>query len=93
MAYASKMMVEDVYYQEALKYKFSRDDDTPEMIELVHNSVYTDFVLIWENYLFGQHFTRYNGYSATVVSQMTKQQDKWIKFFNETIDELESAGA
>jgi hypothetical protein len=92
MAYANKMMVEDIYYEEALKYKFSRDDDTPEMIDMVHNSVYVDFVLIWERYLFGTHWIRYNGYKKNVASEITKQQDKWIKFFDETIDKLKGVG-
>ena len=93
MAYASKQMVEDVYYEEALKYKFSRDDDTPEMIELVHNSVYVDFVLIWERYLFDTHWIRYSGYKNNIASQISKVQDKWIKFFNETVEKLKGVGA
>jgi hypothetical protein len=92
MAYFNKTMVEDVYFEEALKFKFSRDDDTPEMIELVHNSVYVDFVLIWEKYLFNEHWIRYSGYKKNIASSIEKKQSTWIQFFDETIEKLKAAG-
>ena len=91
MAYFNKKMVEDVYYEEALKYKFSRDDDTPEMIELVHNSVYVDFVLIWEKYLFGEHWIRYSGYNKNIASSIEKKQSTWLTTFDDTVAKLKTA--
>ncbi|MBR6735873.1 MAG: hypothetical protein IKL92_03265, partial [Oscillospiraceae bacterium] len=43
MAYYQSKMVSELYFDEVLKYKYSRDEDTAEMVQLVHDSVYTDF--------------------------------------------------
>ena len=42
-------VVRPKYYDEALKYKYSRDDESAEMIDIVRDSVYTDFVFAWNN--------------------------------------------
>jgi len=34
-----------VYYDEALKYRYTRDDDTADMIDLIRNSAYVDFAI------------------------------------------------
>lgn len=35
------------YYDEALKYKYTRDDGSADMIDIVRDSVYTDFIFAW----------------------------------------------
>lgn len=93
MAYHSAQEVTPLYFDEVLKYKYSRDDDTAEMVDLVHDSVYTDFVLIWEKWIWDDHWIRYTGFAKNVASALLKSQDKSIERFNETLrmlDELDS---
>ena len=40
-------LVKPKYYDEALKYKYTRDDASADMIDIVRDSVYTDFALAW----------------------------------------------
>ena len=48
MAYLSYHNVRPVYFDSVLKYKYTRDAEAAEMIDLMHNGVYTDFVFIWQ---------------------------------------------
>ena len=90
MAYLSNENVSNVYFNEVLKYKYSRDDDTAEMVQLIHDSVYTDFVLVWELYLFdGNHWLRYDGFVANPASQIKKKVESWTKLFNQMLSDLE----
>ena len=89
MAYFTDQMVTDLYYDEVLKYKYSRDDSTAEMVDLVTDSIYTDFVLIWEKYLWDEHWLRYKGYGPSVVSTIRKSESSWIQRFNETLAKLD----
>jgi len=50
LASTSYQMVTPVYYDEALKYKYTRDDDTAEMIDLIKKSVDCDFGFLWGDY-------------------------------------------
>ena len=89
MAYLSSKNVSNVYFNEVLKYKYSRDDNTAEMVQLIHDSAYTDFVLVWELYLFGSHWLRYDGFNANPASQAKKKVASWTKTFEETLAKLE----
>jgi len=93
MAYFNDQMVTDLYFDEVLKYKYSRDDDTAEMVQLVTDSIYTDFVLIWERWIWDAHWLRYNGYGRGTVSMMKKSESNWIKRFNETLAKLDELAA
>lgn len=88
LAYLSDTMVNDVYYEEALKYKFTRDDKAADMIDFINSQMCTDFVFIWEKWIFGEHWLRYN-ISSNPVSQIKKVEKKWMDTFNETIETLE----
>lgn len=48
MAYESYYKVRPVYYDSFLKFKYTRDDQAAQMIDLMHDSLYTDFVYIWQ---------------------------------------------
>ena len=89
MAYLSHKNVNGLYFDEVLKYKYSRDDNTAEMVQLIHDSVYTDFVLVWELWLFDTHWLRYDGFIANPASQAKKKVDAWTKRFEETLQKLE----
>jgi len=89
MAYYNDKMVSDLYFDEVLKYKYSRDEGTAEMVQLCHDSIYTDFVFIWERWIWDAHWLRYNGYGMGTVSLMKKSEANWIKRFNETLAKLD----
>ncbi len=63
MAYYSKIWVTPAYYETALKERYTRDPRNPEMIDMIKEGIYTDFVLIWSSSLdnitwqWRQHFT------------------------------------
>jgi len=43
--------VSSIYYDEALKYKYTRDDDAARMIDILRKTVYSDFAFVWGNSL------------------------------------------
>ena len=91
LAYLSEKNVNDLYYEEALKYKFTRDDKAADMIDFINDQWCTDFVFIWEKYIFGEHWLRYNIVNNP-VSAINKKQANWIETFGETIAKLDSVG-
>lgn len=48
MAYYSYVDVRPVYYDSALKYRYTTDEGAAEMINLMSDVVYSDFVYIWQ---------------------------------------------
>ena len=82
-------MVNDAYYNEALKYKFTRDDRAADMIDFITSCMCTDFVFIWERWIFGEHWLRYDGINNNPVSLIKKEEKGWLKTFNDTIATLE----
>ena len=91
LAYLSERNVNSAYYNEALKYKFTRDDRAAEMIDFITAHMCTDFVFIWEKWIFGEHWLRY-GLSPNPVSDIRKKQSGWVDKFNETINILDGVG-
>lgn len=89
LAYLSDTMVNDAYYNEALKYKFTRDDRAADMIDFITSCMCTDFVFIWERWIFGEHWLRYDGINNNPVSLIKKEEKGWLKTFNDTIATLE----
>lgn len=80
--------VRSIYYDQALKYKYTRDDNTAEMIDLIERSIYTDFAYAWSSKLADiAHTYRPTG-PKNFASAMKKsvpryqtQLDKIIEFF------------
>ncbi len=48
MAYESYYEIRPIYYDSFLKFKYTRDDEAAAMIDLMHDTIYTDFVYIWQ---------------------------------------------
>ena len=69
-------MVIPVYYDVALKTKYSRDPNTAQMIDIIHDSVDTDFAFIWADTVGGliDIYTSNleNGKIASVLKRMDK---------------------
>ena len=95
MAYESYYTVRPIYYDSFLKFKYTRDEKAAEMIDLMHDTVYTDFVFIWQ---FSDDmdrlgfFLRENTPKKNPSSNLKKMQDKWdsgLKDILAKIDEME----
>ena len=92
MAYTNETMVLPLYFEQALKFKYSRDDNTAEMVDLIHNSVYTDFALVWEEYIWGDLWIRYPGFDKNITSAIRKTGSGWIARFNELSEKFDKLG-
>ena len=74
--------VRPIYYDEALKYMYSRDQGAADMIDLMGEVVYSDFGYIYQftSYFSGcGNFLRSNADNAKPSSQLAKVQEGWIK--------------
>ncbi len=67
LAAESARTVTPEYYDLALKYKYTRDDGAAEMIELIHDTPFSDFVYAWSDSLneVGHFFRMYQTKSAS----------------------------
>ncbi len=80
LAYESYYNVRPVYYDSFLKFKYTRDDEAAGMIDLMHDTVYTDFVFIWQ---FSEDLSnmgmwlRNNVKSSSASSALKKMTAKW----------------
>jgi|GEM_PF-1480671 len=93
MSYLSYEEVRPVYFESVLKYKYTRESEAVKMIQLMHDTVYTDFVFIWQ---FSTRFADASGgnklgdFLRNAVKQksqsamLAKHQDRW-KLAVETI--------
>lgn len=97
MAYLSYHNVRPVYFDSVLKYKYTRDADAAEMIDIMHDGVYTDFVFIWQfSDRFGdaQKANKLGDYLRNAVliknSSVTlkKQQTRWADAVKKIVDEI-----
>jgi len=92
MAAESYRSVMPNYYDTALKYKYTRDDNAAEIIDLIRDSVTTDFGFIWGRYIGCLYFSRRN-VSGGVVSNLKKNQGTWLANFQKLINEFEEITA
>lgn len=81
-----------VYYDDVLKNKYSRDPETAEMIDLIRNSLETDFALKWSDSmptvsLFG--FLSANIKKDNISSALAKSQRIWDKELEAIVVQLE----
>ncbi len=90
MAYLSYYHVFPEYLNEALKYKYSRDEETAEMIQLIYDGVYTDFGIIWEQFIWQGMWLRNAGIAKNPASIIRKSEATWLKQFNQTVEALQS---
>ncbi len=80
MAAESLRLVTPAYYDSALKYKYTRDDDSAEMIDIIRDSVYVDFALAWDR-LITDNWIK-NAINANPRSNIKKRESIWIDNFN-----------
>ncbi len=88
LAYESHKVIMPAYYDSALKWKYTRDDDTADMIDAIRDSVYLDFGLAWDMYLTNL-WLRAN-LSKNPASMIKKHSSAWQKAFDDLIKDLEA---
>lgn len=79
------------YYDEALKYKYTRDDGSADMIDIVRDSVFTDFVFSWSHSI-GDITHKMRPLPASAASTFAKSEESWRKAFDNLIVDLTTEG-
>ncbi len=93
MAYESYYNVRPIYYDSFLKFKYTRDERAAEMIDLMHDNVYTDFVFIWQ---FSDEFDgmgdfiRNNVVKTNSASALAKVQGKWDDALTNILEQIQA---
>lgn len=93
MCSMSSTMVIPVYYDIALKNKYSRDQGAAEMIDLVHDSVTADFGFAWGDTVGGLMNLFYdNIQSDSIANILQRQQKSWDKSMEKLLQKLDASG-
>lgn len=92
MCSLASTMVIPVYYDDILKSKYSRDPDTADMIDLIRDSLETDFALVWSDSLktssiFG--FFMSNLQRDSITSLLEKSEKVWVKDLAALVEQLD----
>ena len=91
MSAESYKSVMPAYYDMALKYKYTRDDNAAEMMDLIRNAVTTDFGFIWGGTIGCLRFTR-TQLTGGLSSTIKKSQGGWFTNFDKLIAEFDEIG-
>ena len=88
MAYYSKKLVTPAYYDTALKERYSRDEKTGEMIDMIRNSLYYDFVMLWSQRINGvTHFFREN-IGKRFASESSSKEKAWETSLKKLLNDI-----
>ncbi len=97
MAFYSKKLITPVYYDQMLKGRYTHVDadsqKQAEIIDMIRDSKYTDFAMIWSNKLgnvtwfFREHCT-----DSSIISAIESQEGAWSKLLDDVLIEIEEAG-
>jgi len=95
LAAESLRIVTPVYYQSSLKYKYTRDDDSAAMIDLIREHVETDFAAVWSASIKDiAHYFRTNNSTKVSSSNLKRSESAYqealkdlIKAFNELAED------
>ncbi len=89
MAAESYRTVTPEYFDTALKYRYTRDPNAAEMIDLIRSCVNTDFAAAWSQDLNGiVHFFR-TGISKNIASTLKRNQTVWNVYLEKLTEKLE----
>lgn len=90
LAAMSSTMITPVYYDLALKNKYSRDEESAAMLDLIHDSITTDFAFTWGDSIGGMLNLFYDNIRSTkFASVMAKQEKMWNKNLEKLVTNLE----
>lgn len=85
-----------VYYDDVLKNKYSRDPETAEMIDLIRNSLETDFALKWSDSISTSSifsFLSSNIRKDSIAAMLERSDPVWKKAMTKLVDKLEAIAA
>jgi len=90
LAAESYRSVTPIYYDEALKYKYTRDDDAARMIDIIRKSLYIDFGYAWGYSLNSIHnFFRQNT-NENISSSLKSNQRQWDRKLEKLLNKLDA---
>jgi len=93
MAAESLRIVTPVYYESAVKYKYTRDDDSARVIDLIRGHVETDFAAVWSSQLGNiAHFFRNNNTTtniSSVLKRSTTEYKNQLEILLKKFDDLQ----
>ena len=92
LAGESRRLVTPEYYDSALKFKYTRDDQAAEMIDLMRDCAYVDFAAAWSEDINNCcHFFRNNsGKLNAISSPLKKTQDSWETSLDALLEKLDT---
>ena len=94
MCSMTSQMVIPVYYDVALKDKYSRDETTAQMIDLIHDSITADFCFYWGDSVGGlMGFFYKNIQTKDIASKMRSSEKIWQRSLGSLLERLEEADA
>ena len=88
MAAETLRLVTPEYYDNSMKYKYTRDDDAADMIDIIRNSVTTDFAFAWSSTIGLGSWIR-GSIAPSVSSTIRKSRGSWETSLNKLIESLE----
>lgn len=90
MCSMSSTMVLPTYYDKALKNKYSRDAETAEMIDIVHNSVTSDFSFAWGDSVGSIYNIFYDNIAGDQIASKLKSYSKlWTRSMEKLLAQLD----
>lgn len=90
MCSMSGTMVLPTYYDKALKNKYSRDAETAVMIDLVHDSVDSDFSFAWGDSVGSIYNIFYDNIAGDQIASRLKSYDKlWVRSMEKLLKQLD----
>lgn len=91
LAAKSREYVTPEYYESALKFKYTRDNEAAEMIDIMRDAAYTDFGAAWSKDLDDiVHFFRENSNNlGQINAALQKRYSKWEVSLKTLLESLE----
>ena len=91
MCSLSSQMVVPVYFDKALKNKYSRDMETAEMINIIRDSVVSDFAFAWGDSVGNLYNLFYDNIQGSEIASKMKPMAKvWTKTMKKLLDQLDA---
>lgn len=94
LAALSKKYVTPEYYDSALKYRYTRDNEAAEMIDIMHDAAYTDFAAAWSKDIndIAHFFRDHSSRLGRVSSILQANYSKWNSSLETLLVALETYG-
>lgn len=90
MAAESAKNMTPVYLDTALKNKYTRDEESAEMIDLIRQNIVSDFGFIYTETGFNNFFRQYTKKGDTIASTIAKNEKSWSRKLEKILTALEN---